>query len=859
MCAVKLVVMKSLAARLSLVFCSVMLNLPCLHADQEEYTQVFRFDEEAEKQQWAIGYNSLGREAIGLSERFTTFSRHSLELIAPAWVPGGGEWPLWRYKDGQFSGDWSAYDRLLIDFVNPTEGTILVGIKSVDSATAQYSTGHWSGVKVNVAPRSLLRAVLPLEQLMRGVMVRRMDQSDIGGFLLYGTRPVTDFHLYVSNVTLLKPGQDLPVLSKEYVEEILDLHLRPVLEESRQALNALSEHDYGSFQEVREWAQVRQLMLNHAWEEVNRKAASDDLILEDVDILIAELVRITREAVRVPSVAGLFEKSLQREEPYVVAWASSMEKIIPREMPLDNLLPGTDARIEVARNESESIQIAVMPVGRELTGVRVEYGDFQDRQGNVLPSDSLDIRTVGYVHTRPVPYDADYSGWWPDPLLDFLDEVEIANENAQTFWLRVRPGVNQKAGVYTGTVRVTAQDAEPVERILSIHVRNFEIPSTPPIPITIPAGNTLFFSMFTDRDWDDIKYDVADFQADYFVSWDNLYVAAGNPDWDILEHLKEQGRLGMFNLYPLHYGVGSGKPAMKKMAEVSEEEATVILAELIEKIRPVYEEAKRRGLIEHAYFYGMDENSPAYLLTVKRISDHIKKAFPDVPIATTAFDFTYGERSEAENIDIWIPMIHEYKIDLAEQRREEGKSIWWYNCKTPAHPYPNQFTEYPAIEQRLMHGAMSAKYGVEGFLYYSFFRGWKLADSPERKAIDSGPYTDWDPCALAFSDFDLYNGEGYMAYAGPDGRPMASVRLENFRDGFEDLAWWTLLRQKVESLKSVDTLSREAQQWIANAESALEVPEPLIKSSHEFTLDPALVLDWRSRIGELIEQFPETR
>lgn len=830
-----------------------------LSAESDEYTQVFRFDEEAEKTQWAIGYNALGRDGIALSERFTTFSRYSLELIAPAWEPGGPEWPLWRYKDGQFPADWSPYDRLLIDFVNPTTGTILVGIKSVDSATAKYSTGNWSGVKVNVAPRSLLRAVVPLEQLMRGVMVRKMDQSDIGGFLLYGTRPITDFHLYVSNITLLKPGQELPELADEYVDQVLDLHLRPTLKSSREALNELAPHDVGTVSEVVEWAEVKQMMLNHAWEVVNRKANSADLALEDVDGLVAELERITREARRIPSVGRLYEERLKQGEDYVVSWASSMEKIIPREMPLDHLLSGTEARIEVARNESESIQIAVMPIGQDLERVRVEYGEFRNAAGDVLPEESLDLRTMGYVHTRPVPYDADFSGWWPDPLLDFLHEVDIADENAQTFWLRVRPNVNQKAGVYTGTVRVIAGNGEAVVRTLTIQVRDFEIPSTPPIPITIPAGNTLFFSMFTDRNWDEMKYEVADFQADYFVSWDNLYTVKGNPDWDVLQYLKKQGRLGMFNLYPLHYGAGPGKPAMKRMAEVSEEEATVILDELVEKIRPVYEEAKKRGLLEHAYFYGMDENSPAYLLTVKRTSDHIKKAFPDVPIATTAFDFTYGERSEAENVDIWIPMIHEYKMDLAEQRREEGKSIWWYNCKTPAHPYPNQFTEYPAIEQRLMHGAMSAKYEVEGFLYYSFFRGWKLADSPERKAIDHGPFTDWDPCALAFSEFDLYNGEGYMSYAGPGGRPMASMRLENFRDGFEDLAWWTLLREQVDSLKSVEVPSSEAQYWLAQAEEALEVPEHLVKSAHEFTLNPEHVLDWRSRIGDLIEQFPEIR
>lgn len=826
-----------------------------LVAQTEEYKQVFRFDEDSEKQRWLMNYNPLGRKGIALSDRFVTFSRYSLELIAPAWKPGAPEWPLWRYRDGQFPGDWSQYDRLLIDCVNPTDGVVQLGIKSVDSATAKYSTGNWSGIKVNVAPRSLQRSVIPLNDLMRGVMVRRMNQSDVGGFLLYGTRPVTDFHLYVSNITLLKPGQALPALSEEYVEQVLDLQLRPTLASTHAAIEELNLIDSAGISQVENWLRVKQQMFLHEWETVNRKATSPELQLEDIEKLVTELKRITREAQRVPSVAKLYSESLQRNEDFVVSWASAMEKVIPREMPLVNLLKETEAKIEVARRESESIQITVMPVGNKLTGVEVEYGEFSDANGNVLPEESLDLLTVGYVYTRPVPYDAEFSGWWPDPLLDFLDSVDVEEENAQSFWLRVRPTAKQPAGVYRGVVEVKANGVKTVTRELAIRVRDFEIPSTSPIPIQIPAGNKLFFSMFSDRNWDEIKFEIADFQADYFVTWDNLYTIDGNPDWEVLEYLKKQDRLGKFNLYPLHYGIGPGKADMKRMAEISDEEAEAVMAELIEKIRPYYEEAKQRGLLEHAYLYGMDENSPAYLLTVKRISDHLKQAFPEVPIATTAFDFTYGEQSQAENVDIWIPMIHEYKFELAEERREQGKSVWWYNCKTPAHPYPNQFTEYPAIEQRLMHGAMSAKYKVEGFLYYSFFRAWRQPNIPERKVIDQGPFTEWDPCAMAFSKYDLYNGEGYMAYPGPNGRPMPSLRLENFRDGFEDLAWWTILRKQADSLEGNQVLSEQASQWLAEAQKALVVPDHVVKSAYEFTLNPDHVLQWRTRIGDLIEQF----
>lgn len=826
-------------------------------AGEDQYTQVFRFDTPKAADQWSVVYSPLGRDGVKVSNDYVTESPYALELIAPAWKPGSPEWPLWRYRGEAFPSDWTAYDRLLIDFVNPTPHTALIGIKSVDGETARLSTGNWRGIKVNVLPRSHMRAVLPLEQMMRGVLVRKMDQSDVRAFLLYATRPEADFHLYVSNITLLKPGQELPELPQGYVDQVLDLRLRPALKESKEALNELSEGLGGIPHSIQIWGRARLEALRQEWKGLEREIAVPEFSLDQVAEGVERLERVTREAKRIPSLLRLCKESQQLGEKYVVAWASSMEKVIPREMPLDNLYIQRNEEIQVARNESESIQIAVLPVGRTLENVRIEVGEFQDQQGHVLSQESLDVRVVGCVHTRPVPYEVEFSGWWPDPLLDFLDGVEVADEDAQTFWLRVRPGREQPAGIYQGIIRVLADNEEPVQRTLSIRVRDFELPSTPPIPVAIPNGLESYFSRFSDESWDTLKFKVADFQADYYVSWDNLYVT-DHLDWEVLEHLKSQGRLGMFNLYPLGNGVGRGRAALKSVVEGDPEQTREALDKLVARIQPFYQEAKDRGLLEHAYFYGMDEAPHDMLYAVKVISDHIKQAFPDIPIVTTAFDFTLGERSQADNVDIWVPMIHEYQKEVADAAREKGKAVWWYNCKTPAHPYPNQFTEYPAIEQRLMHGAMSAKYEVEGFLYYSFFRSWKMKDSPERKAIDSGPYTDWDPCALAFSEYELYNGEGYMAYPGPNGYPLASLRLENFRDGFEDLGYWKKLQGQVKTMQAKQELTTAERRWLEEARQALQVPEDLVKSAYEFTLDSQKVLQWRNRIGDAIEQFTQT-
>ena len=818
-------------------------------ASEEGATPLFSFDSPSVLKQWVVKYNPLKTEGVKLSSKFATSSKNSLELEVPKWNPGTPEWPVWQTQN-TFESDWTPYDRLVIDFVNPTSAVELVGIKAVDGTTSKLPGAQWPGTKVAIQPYSHLQAVIPISTFMKGLRGNTLDQSDVKTLMFYATRPASDFTVYVSRINLLKPGEEPEHLPSQFVDQLLDLRLRPALHDCHKAIN---ETDIAlqavPSKTARDWASNRLAEVKEKLAALELKVKSSEFKLDDVGKVTEQTETLARSARRLPSLAALRGEVMKGDLSYAVGWVSSMQKVIPREMPITSLQMAPWA-LSVAHNETESVQIVVLPFDTELKNVRIEIGAFKTKEGRPLAPEAVTVRTVGYVNTKPVPYEVEYSGWWPDPLLDFLPTVTIAPEEAQSFWISIRVPTNQEAGLFEGEVRIIPENAPMTIRNLSIKVRDFRLSDKAVIPIAIPSGSSSYFKNFSLESWDTLKYKVADFQADYYISWDNLYIQQA-PDWDVLEYLKKQGRLGLFNLYPLGFGGGSARLALE---ETQGEEAKGPISDLIEKIRPVYEEAKKRGLLEHAYLYGMDEAPPDLFPAVKKISDKIKAAFPDVPIVTTTHDFTQGEASQAENVDVWVPLIHEFHADTVQRARERDKKVWWYNCKTPAHPYPNQFTEYPAIELRLLHGAMSAKYQPEGFLYYSFFRNWQMKGEPPRRPIDKGPYTEWDPCALAFSDYDLYNGEGYLAYPGPDGRPLASIRLENFRDGFEDLAYWNILKERKDRLHRAGNLTSRQQQWLRDAESALKVPDDLVQSSHEFTLEPTRLSTWRERIGDLIEQ-----
>ena len=146
----------------------------------------------------------------------------------------------------------------------------------------------------------------------------------------------------------------------------------------------------------------------------------------------------------------------------------------------------------------------------------------------------------------------------------------------------------------------------------------------------------------------------------------------------------------------------------------------------------------------------------------------------------------------------------------------------------PKPPYPTSYIETPVIVTRLLMGAMTAKYRPDGYLYYSVSH-WNAT-----KPITSGPFTDWPALSLP-PDF---NGDGCWVCVGPDGIPLSTLRLENFRDGLEDFAYVKLIEARGEKV---------------------EVPEAVVKSVTEYTFDTETLRAWREALADRIEALGESR
>ena len=160
--------------------------------------------------------------------------------------------------------------------------------------------------------------------------------------------------------------------------------------------------------------------------------------------------------------------------------------------------------------------------------------------------------------------------------------------------------------------------------------------------------------------------------------------------------------------------------------------------------------------------------------------------------------------------------------------------------------------EGPPCEIRSLMGAQTQKFKPDGFLYYATTHWYA------KEPIKEGPFTKWEP-----RSYGAYHGDGqWTCCGGPDNMPLPTIRLENFRDGVEDLWYVKLLEKKlheVESgkliIKSVGSADakRSHALWMQRARKLLSVPDDVVKSLGEFSTDPDIIYRWRNEMAELIE------
>jgi hypothetical protein len=762
-----------------------------------------------------------GWQATAVKARITDAARMAgkgaLELAFPAFEPGLPRWPSLqaRYADRSLPvRDWRGYERFCLDVRNPGRSEAPLRLCFRDLA------GGRATVPATVAARDRLAFSVPLGGL--GLDLSRVAQVD-----LFMSEPTEAHRLWIDSVRLeaepfAAPDALLARLGQavQEAERLGGRDLGLAYGRTREVLVAVRS----GFEKQPTFGGAQ--VLAGAVTAASRQAGSLDR-----GLVAARLLASTRA--RVPEAA------------FGVGVADSMTKVMIRDQPLAGVMPTARVELDLARNEWEAFQVVVLGAVRHLARVRVEPGEFRHlRDGTALGGGAITASVVGYVKTRKPPYAVPYVGWWPDPILDFQQECAVEPGEAVPFWVRVQMPREAVPGRYEGTVTVRAEGAPEVPVPVSLRVFGFEMPDLSFLPTACSFYDnirTIWGTGMDEGEYQRRLTDAALFLARYKIGLDHIYrqpkddPAALDLPVAQLRLLKERGLLRRFMVFHVatpREATDVDDPAVQRTIDLCLRN----LAHWVPRLQA-------EGLLEYAYLYGYDEVPAKAFAVIARVFGEIKKAYPALPLMTTAYDDGFGlDSGLAGVVDWWVPLTPKFDPERVARARAAKMDVWWYICIGPKHPYCNWLIEYPAIEARLLMGAMTAKYQPGGFLYYALTR-WPVNKAP----LTQGPYTDWDP--MSYKD---NNGDGSLFCAGPEGL-LATQRAENFRDGMEDNDYFVLLRQALAQAEAVTPKSAALERAIRQAREASAVPASVVVSLTEYTREPAAVRTMRRQVAEAIE------
>ncbi len=543
-----------------------------------------------------------------------------------------------------------------------------------------------------------------------------------------------------------------------------------------------------------------------------------------------------------------------------LAKATGMEQIRPRQTDFSSLSPVADGiAVRLAQGEYEGAQLAVASAdGHPLDAVRVTaecdgasplkveiapvgyvFADAptRHRQAYCVPSAT---NRCGYVRlTRETPL-----GWYADPILPFLDKVDIAPGDVQSFHIRVHAPEDCKGGAYAGRIVVFAANAPQVMVPFTVRVDGFKVGKVSELPLLVsftPYVQPVSLSWRKEQAdevrgdpeapvnlWRRRRFEWADFLVEYFITPSTIYPACGDtiPDFDLVTRAAEKGRYGYFTVGP--WTKCDNEKAWRR--------------DFLEPLKKRIAAAKAAGLDRWMVTYGCDETMPEFFPAIQRALDILKREVPEVPIVTTAFDCELGVNSPLAGVDWFVPLTTRWDPEKVAASRAKGHKVLWYVACGECPPLANLFVESPLSEGRLLMGAQALRMKPDGFLYYA------VAKWNHRRPITSGPFTDWSPHGILHRFGKAYDGDGVWAYCGPDGIPVATLRLENFRDGVEDYNIAKLLERRLAAHAD------KADAWSVAARAALDVPLEVMESMTNFTDDPVAIRAWRDRMADLILQ-----
>lgn len=488
-----------------------------------------------------------------------------------------------------------------------------------------------------------------------------------------------------------------------------------------------------------------------------------------------------------------------------------------------------------AKGETESEQILLMNPSKNEVTVTISFTDLTgDITGNEKPYLSPRIYETAYVPVnKPTWVSFHKKGNYPDPLIPDSYQFTINPECSKAVYYTLTTNENTTPGIYTGEVNIQATYGEKTETInIPVKAKVFDVilPATSFLKTLFIFRPETYAGKYYGENWtkertEKLPLEALEFRITSQVDLPLEEVFIQNSDGGYEANWKEFDReveywmgkgINTFCLSLFDYGRKiPDDPEKRKYYEITME---LTDRHLVEK-----------NWTESFYIYSFDEPLSKDLPGIRDLCRWIHKYGPNLNIIFTMGFTSQGPQWLEDDIDIWVPHIHQYEEDFYPEQQAKGNQVWIYTCmQTFMMRYPDNWKiDWHGTSHRAL-GWWLFKYKIDGYLYWG---------------LDTWKVNPW----LDARTFPMTNGDGSMFYPALDGKGpyYPSIRLFIMKDGIEDYDLLKLLETKVETTalpidmeeKALDILSCKA----------------VIKSMDRFSTDDEIYREIHREILEILE------
>jgi len=355
--------------------------LLCLSVVVSAYAGVALFDFEKDPAKgWTV--RSAGQDTLERSERFATVGNVSLKFHSPPWMPGMEEWPAFHGTFTPDVTDWTGYDRLVVDLINPTDMPCQVSGWVCDRKLPFRQGREFQN---SIAARSYKRMVLPLRSFPE-----RVDLKSMGVVHLFTTRPSAGWTVHVGGMLLLKADEEDPEPPARFYDDLGALYPRRLT-----AIPAMLRKTVAAAEKL------GHTPLSNGW----TRAVSAN----------ADRIRAEVEAGKSVNAGPQRERSLWWATIYTERLSDAIEGIpggkvvsdrllvyqtkpissamvLPRKADLDGELTGT-VSLQACRGEYESASIVVW-APEDVPSLHLSVSDLNGPADSLIPARNVDIKWV---------------------------------------------------------------------------------------------------------------------------------------------------------------------------------------------------------------------------------------------------------------------------------------------------------------------------------------------------------------------------------------------------------------------------------------------------------------------------------